>query len=254
LTVVGGAHPPEQIALAIERDLLPHVDGGPCMRTLDGWAAQLPPASSFVEVSRVLYDLVGLRGAHDYDAPEESLITSVVSRRQGLPVLLAVVAIAVAARAGVELEPIAFPGHFLVRDKVTHTYLDPASGRHPVSEDELRRIARQVHADPREAARRLEPVDSRALAVRMLLNLGRAFAKHSDHARALVVHDRLFALTGSPAHRCERAAHALAIGAVESAIEDFEAYLAAEPEAADRKAIERILRQAKRRERRPLLN
>lgn len=253
LTVVTAGQPPEQIALAIERELSGRVDGSACLSTLEHWATQLPPGSSFIEVSRVLYDLVGLRGAHDYDAPAESFLTSVVARRQGLPVLLGVVAIAVAARAGIVLEPIAFPGHFLVRDQTSRTYLDPASGRHPVSLEELRRIAERVHANPREAAERLEPVSARALAVRMLLNLGRAFEKCRDHARALIVHDRLFALTDNPAHRCDRAAHALALGAVDSAIEDFEAYLAAEPNAPDRKNIERILRQARHRER-PLLN
>jgi regulator of sirC expression with transglutaminase-like and TPR domain len=251
--IVGDACPSfEQVAFAIERDLDHRADVAASLSALDAWAASIPRPGTFADVTRLLYDVVGLRCATDYDDPAWSYLSTVVTRRQGLPVLLATVAIAVAERVGVALEPIAFPGHFLLRDRETRIYIDPASGRYPLAEDELLKVAKRVHKDPAVAALRLEPVDARGFAVRVLQNLTRALGKRGDHARSFVVYDRLVELTGSPEHRCDRAAHALALGSVDAAIDDFQAYLEACPHGQDRERVERLLSEARGRRRRPL--
>ncbi|MBN4050206.1 hypothetical protein JYT28_00460 [Desulfobulbus sp. AH-315-M07] len=91
------------------------------------------------------------------------------------------------------------------------------------------------------AALRLEPVGARTIAVRILVNLRRIHRMRGDHAAALVVCDRLFDVTRAPFHRADRAAHALALGATRAAISDFEAYLAAHPDAADAVLVRRVL-------------
>jgi regulator of sirC expression with transglutaminase-like and TPR domain len=223
LSIVGDSSPSfERVAFAIERDLDHRAEAASSIGVLDAWAANVPKGGTFADVTRLLYDVVGLTCATDYDDPRWSYLSTVVARRQGLPVLLA------------------------------RIYIDPASGRYPLAEEELLKVATRVHRDPEAAAQRLEPVDARGFAIRVLLNLTRALSRRADHARCLVVYDRLVELTGSPTYRCDRAAHALALGAVDAAIEDLQAYVEACPDGPDRERADRLLVEAKTRRRRPL--
>ncbi|MGR6972512.1 transglutaminase family protein [Streptomyces cynarae] len=63
----------------------------------------------------VLGDRCGFRGsAADYERLESSLLHRVLRRRRGLPILLSVVWIEVARRAGAPVYGVALPGHFVV--------------------------------------------------------------------------------------------------------------------------------------------
>ena len=55
--------------------------------------------------------------ADDYYDPRNSYLDQVLARGLGLPITLAVVAIEVGRRIGVELDGVGMPGHFLVRDR-----------------------------------------------------------------------------------------------------------------------------------------
>src|SRR4030095_5562812 len=70
-----------------------------------------------------LFEDLGFHGneAH-YDDPRNSFVNDVLVRRTGIPISLAVVYLDVGRRAGVQLEGVTFPGHFLVRA--------PGSGAH----------------------------------------------------------------------------------------------------------------------------
>lgn len=94
----------------------------------------------------------------------------------------------------------------------------------------LMNFARETVSDPLHARACLEPVGLRTVAVRLLLNLQRIHGQRGDHARALVVSDRLYELTRALAHRVDRGVHALALGTTQAAIDDFEAYLNAHPQ------------------------
>ncbi|WP_320782954.1 transglutaminase-like domain-containing protein [Streptomyces sp. CRN 30] len=80
---------------------LPFRPGGP-----HAWAAAL---------RELLGDGFGFRGAAaDYRRLESSLLHQVLARRRGLPILLSVVWIEVARRAGAPVHGVALPGHFVV--------------------------------------------------------------------------------------------------------------------------------------------
>ncbi|MFJ8600601.1 transglutaminase-like domain-containing protein [Streptomyces shenzhenensis] len=80
---------------------LPYGPGGP-----SDWAA-------------ALYRLLGVRhefhgSAADYRRLESSLLHAVLRRRRGLPILLSVIWMEVARRAGAHVYGVALPGHFVV--------------------------------------------------------------------------------------------------------------------------------------------
>jgi regulator of sirC expression with transglutaminase-like and TPR domain len=87
---------------------------------LDRLAGQLPfrpggPRSWAVSLRELLGDGCGFHGAPvDYQRLESSLLHEVLARRRGLPILLSVVWMEVARRAGAHVYGVALPGHFVV--------------------------------------------------------------------------------------------------------------------------------------------
>ncbi|MFF1547742.1 tetratricopeptide repeat protein [Streptomyces sp. NPDC058291] len=80
---------------------LPYRPGGP-----HAWAAALRD---------LLGGRYGFGGSDaDYDRLESSLLHQVLTRRRGLPILLSVVWVEVARRAGAPVHGVALPGHFVV--------------------------------------------------------------------------------------------------------------------------------------------
>ncbi|MGP3982619.1 transglutaminase-like domain-containing protein [Streptomyces sp. KR80] len=119
---------------------------------LDRLAGLLPfrPAEGAAGWARALADLLGRRcGFHgtpaDYRRLESSLLTHVLRRRRGLPILLSVVWMEVARRAGAPVYGVALPGHFVVG------FGDPAAPEG------------QVLADPFDGGRVLTSADAELL-------------------------------------------------------------------------------------------
>ncbi|MEU3412595.1 transglutaminase-like domain-containing protein [Streptomyces sp. NPDC006658] len=87
---------------------------------LDRLAGELPyrpdgPRAWAEAVRRLLGDRHGFHGTPgDYDRLESSLLHEVLRRRRGLPILLSVVWLEVARRAGAPVYGVALPGHFVV--------------------------------------------------------------------------------------------------------------------------------------------
>ncbi|MFJ4684529.1 tetratricopeptide repeat protein [Streptomyces sp. NPDC091377] len=115
---------------------------------LDALAGRLPfrPGGP-PQWARALRELLGERygfggSAADYRRLESSLLHRVLERRRGLPILLSVVWMEVARRAGAPVYGVALPGHFVVG-------LGPAE--------------RQVLADPFDGGRVLTGADAQTL-------------------------------------------------------------------------------------------
>ncbi|MET7613387.1 transglutaminase-like domain-containing protein [Streptomyces seoulensis] len=87
---------------------------------LDELAGRLPyrpgePLAWARAVGRLLGGTNGFRGtAREYERLDSSLLHSVLRRRRGLPILLSVVWMEVARRAGAPVYGVALPGHFVV--------------------------------------------------------------------------------------------------------------------------------------------
>lgn len=108
------------IAIAIEED--PRVRAADVRARLDELASTLAErlgarsgGARMRALVRAVHRELGFFAPDDYGDPELHRIDRVLERRAGSPVALAVVLIALGRRAGVSLEPVAFPGHFLVR-------------------------------------------------------------------------------------------------------------------------------------------
>ncbi len=254
--VAGAEESPENAAFAIAADEYPALRARPYRERLDAFGARLARRAATADAvgrARLLCHYVhhelGFRGSDDYDDPRTNYLNDVMDRKCGSPVAMAVMLLAVGRRAGIDVCGVAFPGHFLVR--IEGHFADPFEGGAPIERARLLTLARETLGDAREAVASLEPVGARTIAVRMLLNLQRIHRQRADHARAMVVCDRLYDVTRSPAHRIDRGIHALALGATAAAIDDFEGYLAIHHDGDGAKKARELLRKAREAARQP---
>jgi regulator of sirC expression with transglutaminase-like and TPR domain len=125
--LVESPEPPlDRAALAIAAGAEPELDEGRWLAELDRLAADVATLPALL---RRLFEIEGFAGnAADYQDPRNSLLPHVLTRKLGIPITLAVVAIEVGRRAGVALEGVGMPGHFLVRPVGTRTHLDVFRG------------------------------------------------------------------------------------------------------------------------------
>lgn len=113
-------------ALAIAGGADPGLDADRWLRELDRLAEGVDSLDSLVEKLFVEEGFAG--NTLRYYDPRNSLLDQVVDRRLGIPITLSVVCIEVGRRAGVPLEGIGMPGHFLVRPLTSDRYLDAFDG------------------------------------------------------------------------------------------------------------------------------
>lgn len=185
-------------AATVARIAYPTLDVDRCVARIDGLAAgarphvtlDLSPHEAANALAAWLYGPAGFRGnTEDYYDPRNSFLSDVLDRRTGIPITLAVVLIETAARVGLRLDGVGFPGHFLVRvaDAPRPTFLDPFDRGRPVDGAELLERYRAVGS--RSAARvpsdALAPVGTLGIVTRMLRNLLRVWVDREDYVHAL---------------------------------------------------------------------
>ena len=131
------------------------------------------PREQLEALRALLGERHGFTGDRDeYDRPGNSMLDQVLRRRRGLPILLSVVYVEVACRAGVELAGVGLPGHYVVG----HFGHDP-----PLLADPFAGGA--VLED--RAPSGLRPWGPHETALRMLNNLVGSYARRSDLGRAI---------------------------------------------------------------------
>jgi regulator of sirC expression with transglutaminase-like and TPR domain len=123
------------------------------------------------EVIGAAHGFVGDR--EHYDDPANSMLDLVLTRRRGLPILLSVVYVEVARRAGIQIAGVGLPGHFVVGHFGTDppVLLDPFAG------------GGRVHTDA--ALELVRPWRAHDVAMRMLNNLVLAYDRRGDVGAAI---------------------------------------------------------------------
>ena len=113
----------DELALAMAAEFRP-IDAAAVLAELDGLGAELRELVAAGEPgpvgeARACAELLGGRHSftgdrEHYDDPDNSMLDRVLARRRGLPILLSVVYVEVARRAGVALAGVGLAGHYVV--------------------------------------------------------------------------------------------------------------------------------------------
>jgi regulator of sirC expression with transglutaminase-like and TPR domain len=251
-------------ALMIARVEYPRLDAGPYIDLLDSlgreaaarvaaatWpSVEAPPHVDPVTYARVtalndfLFKEQRFAGNDvQYEDPRNSFLNEVLDRRMGIPVTLALVYMEVARRAGIAVEGINLPGHFLVRCPASRRERDlsvVASGRSNDRDliidahhgafltDEACRELRRRHAGEGSNwdVHLLGHATKPQILTRMLLNLKRVYVGMYSFPQARNITELLLAVDPSAVTELrDRGLIAYHMNDFSAALRDLQAYL-----------------------------
>lgn len=237
-------------ALAIARVEYPSLDPARYLRTLDRMGREAAErlqhgretgqADPVRAINEYLYDEQRFTGNRDqYDDPRNSFLNEVLDRRTGIPISLAVVYLEIARRAGLRVEGVNFPGHFLLRAAEEPALraddfqiIDPFHGGALLSEIDCRELLRQ-HVGEEAAFDRalLSPATRHDIVVRMLVNLKRLYVRMRSFPQARFIADLLLTVDPSAISELrDRGLLAYHLQDFSAALRDLEEYLRLAPQ------------------------
>jgi regulator of sirC expression with transglutaminase-like and TPR domain len=237
-----------QAALVIARVEYPRLDPEPYLAMLDamGEAARrhierhsecsgsATPAVCVQALNAYLFDELGFAGNRkQYEDPRNSCLNVVLERRTGIPITMSVVYMEVARRAGLRIDGVNFPGHFLVRccegkpRKGAGLIIDPFHGGALLTEHDCRMLLQRHVGDEVAYSKSLLATATRPQVIsRMLLNLKRLYVHMRSFPQARDVTEMLLALTPSSLSELrDRGLLAYHLNDFTSALRDLQAYL-----------------------------
>jgi regulator of sirC expression with transglutaminase-like and TPR domain len=173
---------------------------------------------------------LGFGGAGpDYHDPDNALLTEVLDRRHGLPILLVVLYVSIARRVGLPAWGIAQPGHFYLGLGATDRpdVLDPFDGGAVVPTEELAERLRLATAGQVPFTRsHLRPTSPAMVVRRILNNLTRDHTSRGAVTSALwSVELKLLLPNTIPDDHKARGELLTHVGRYAEAADEFEAYL-----------------------------
>ncbi len=172
-----------------------------------------------------------------YYDPTNSLLSSVIDKRVGIPITLSIVLMEVARRVGLELDGVGLPGHFIVRfpDETSRLYIDPFDGGRILDVHGCVALFDKLYRGRlswREEY--LQPVSHRAILKRVLLNLKNSLSQAKNYVAALAAIELQLAVDpDDPTELRDRGILFARLHRYDRAIADLEAYLRRLPDAGD---------------------
>lgn len=169
-----------------------------------------------------------------YDDPRNSFLNEVLDRRTGIPITLALVYMEVARRAGIEVEGINFPGHFLVRCRGIRgtrysrdLIIDAHHGGALLSETMCRDLLVHHAGDDADWDTHLIAHATKLqILTRMLLNLKRAYVRLYSFQQARDITELLLSVDPSATTELrDRGLLAYHLNDLPSALRDLQTYL-----------------------------
>ena len=256
LTVAGKADevPLARAALLIASAESPGVDVERYELQLDEWGRKLEarihpatePERRLQAVNELLFAELGFRGNEEqYSDPRNLLLNEVIERRTGIPVSLAIVAVEVCQRAGLDVRAVGLPGHVVTRMERGHggdgppLFSDVFRAGAIRSVDDLRQIVRSIYGRRTPFREHfLDPLTPRQVLQRLLHNLKGGALRRGDEEQAERAIELL--LTLSPWDLDEvrdRGRLRERAGDYAAALPDLETYVRYRPDARDAQTV-----------------
>ena len=166
----------EQAAWVLARAIEPEKRTSQFEEQINEWGREfltrLPRASDshgrVLLLTEFLSEELGFRGnSACYYCEENSIITHVIGTRVGIPISLALVYMMVASRAGMRVEGINLPGHFIARH--SGIFFDPFHAGRILSVHDVNQLLVRQNIEFRES--HLLPATPRQFLLRVLANL-----------------------------------------------------------------------------------
>jgi regulator of sirC expression with transglutaminase-like and TPR domain len=253
-----------EAAIAIAQDEEPQLDPQAVLADIDRLAERLkrrlPADAGALQrlrfLNRYFFQELGFAGnVNDYYDPNNSYLHRVLATRRGIPITLALIYIEIASQIGLTARGVSFPGHFLVKLRMTQgeVVLDPLTGQSLSREELDERLApyRRQQGLTGEfdvpLGLFLQTAPARDVLARVLRNLKEIHRAAEDWPRLLTVQERLVILLPEAwEERRDRALVYAELGRSDAAAQDLAAYLEHRPKADDAASLRERLTELRR--------
>ncbi|MBE0626674.1 MAG: tetratricopeptide repeat protein [Burkholderiales bacterium] len=238
-----------EACLLVAQGAYPELDVAHYLARIDALAAAVKgrvagdafAEQKIVALNRHLFTELGFRGnALDYYDPRNSYLNQVLERRAGIPITLSILYMEIGRRLGLRLQGVSFPGHFLVKLRVTggQLVLDPYCGGEAQSESQLRARLAQVlplgEADAQPLSQFLQAATPRQILARLLRNLKGIYLQSEEAQNMLEVMQRMVMVAPHAAEELrDRGLAYLRLDCFRAALADLQDYLERRPDAPD---------------------
>ena len=248
-----------EAAAAIAQDDFAQLDTQAVLAEIDTLAVRLKkrfpidaaPVQRLRWLNRFFFQELGFAGnVNDFYDADNSYLHRVLETRRGIPITLAILYIELASQIGLTARGVSFPGHFLVKLRMTtgiqqgEVVIDPFTG-HSLSRGELdellapyKRSGRLQDESDVPLGLFLQAATAREVIARMLRNLKEIHRGAQDWRRLLQVQERLVVLLPQAwEERRDRGLVCAQLGNDAAAARDLSAYLEHAPDASDRARV-----------------
>ncbi|HEY0322390.1 MAG TPA: transglutaminase-like domain-containing protein [Pyrinomonadaceae bacterium] len=187
----------------------------------------------------------------DYYDPRNSFLNEVIDRHIGIPITLSVLYIEVGRRAGLDVEGVGLPGHFIVRVRelgyTEAVLVDPFHGLMLTREDCQDRLDTVYDGMVSLSDEHLRAASTNEILVRMLRNLKAVYTRSNLYSQALSCVDRILLLTpGDASEHRDRGALLARLERFEEAVRETEFYLQTAIDAPDATEVREYLNNIRR--------
>jgi regulator of sirC expression with transglutaminase-like and TPR domain len=238
-----------------------HCDVARCLSHLDSLGEEArarferwSEGGSRVELfNRYLFDEQGFIGnAAEYYDPRNSMLHQVLGRHKGIPITLSIVYIEVGRRAGLRVEGVGLPGHFIVRASEAEgegVLVDPFNGRLTDRDECQKRLDLIYDGKLTLTDEYLRPVGARSILVRLLGNLKAVYVQAQLFRRALAAVERILLLAPHDLEeRRDRGMLLAQLNRTSEAIAETQSYLNLAPDAPDAELVREQLKKMRLRQ------
>ena len=257
-----------EAAASIAQDEHPQLDVQAVLAEIDALAARLGrrlpadavPLQRLRVLNRFFFHELGFAGnVNHYHDPRNSYLHEVLRSRRGIPITLAVLYIELAQQVGLSAQGVSFPGHFLIKLRLSQgqrrgeVLIDPFTG-HSLSRDDLgelllpyRHSCGLAGEDEVPLGLFLQSATDREVLARMLRNLKEIHLADEAWGPLLAVQRRLVVLLPRDwEERRDRGLTYAELGCASEAADDLAVYLEHRPAAGDSPALAERLAELRR--------
>jgi regulator of sirC expression with transglutaminase-like and TPR domain len=137
-------------------------------------------------LNEYMFDILGFQGDDDdYYNPRNNFLNVVVDKRSGIPITLSIIYIEIARAIGLELHPVGFPGHFLVKHS-EEIILDPFNRGSLLDIEDLQDILDATYGEGVEfEPEYLNDVEPEKILIRILRNLKGSYTESFSYEKAM---------------------------------------------------------------------
>jgi regulator of sirC expression with transglutaminase-like and TPR domain len=137
-------------------------------------------------LNEYMFDMLGFEGDDDdYYNPRNNFLNVVIDKRSGIPITLCIIYIEIAKVIGLELKPVGFPGHFLVKYS-EELILDPFNRGSLLDIEDLQDILDATYGDGVEfEPEYLNDVEPEKILLRILRNLKGSYTESFNYEKSM---------------------------------------------------------------------